>query len=111
MELVRLAFPRRMYTQSPLDYAAEVIADLKHHARTIRGVRILRQPPFCGTSPASASGCGSRSDQRLQRHRFDRRTDAVGPHLCGGLPGFGRQHLGHHGAADAALAGPHAATG
>ena len=46
MELVRLAFPRRMYTQSHFDYAAEVIADLKHHARTIRGVRIARQPPF-----------------------------------------------------------------
>ena len=29
MELVRLAFPRRMYTQSHFDYAAEVIAEVK----------------------------------------------------------------------------------
>jgi tryptophanase len=44
MELVRLAFPRRMYTQSHFDYAAEVIADTKAHAAAIRGVRIVRQP-------------------------------------------------------------------
>jgi tryptophanase len=46
MELVRLAFPRRMYTQSHFDYAAEVIADAKAHAASIRGVRIVRQPKF-----------------------------------------------------------------
>ncbi len=46
MELVRLAFPRRMYTQSHFDYAAEAIADLKVHAGSIRGVRIVRQPKF-----------------------------------------------------------------
>jgi tryptophanase len=46
MELVRLAFPRRMYTQSHFDYAAEVIADVKKHAAAIRGVRIVKQPKF-----------------------------------------------------------------
>ena len=46
MELVRLAFPRRMYTQSHFDYAAEVIAELKLKAASIRGVRIVKQPPF-----------------------------------------------------------------
>ncbi|HSQ73094.1 MAG TPA: tryptophanase, partial [Rubrivivax sp.] len=46
MELVRLAFPRRMYTQSHFDYAAEVIAELRHKATSIRGVRITKQPPF-----------------------------------------------------------------
>jgi len=46
MELVRLAFPRRMYTQSHFDYAAEVIADTKTHAADIRGVRIVRQPKY-----------------------------------------------------------------
>jgi tryptophanase len=44
MELVRLAFPRRTYTQSHFDYAAEVIADVKEKASSIRGVRILKQP-------------------------------------------------------------------
>jgi tryptophanase len=46
MELVRLAFPRRMYTQSHFDYAAEVIAEVKHNAGSIRGVRIVKQPRF-----------------------------------------------------------------
>ncbi len=46
MELVRLAFPRRMYTQSHFDYAAEVIAEVKEKAAGIRGVRITRQPRF-----------------------------------------------------------------
>jgi tryptophanase len=43
MELVRLAFPRRVYTQSHFDYAAEVIAEVRAKAPEVRGVRIERQ--------------------------------------------------------------------
>ena len=43
MELVRLAFPRRMYTQSHLDFAAETLAKVKADAEKIRGVRITKQ--------------------------------------------------------------------
>ena len=46
MELVRLAFPRRMYTQSHFDYAAEVIDEVKQKAASIRGVRITKQPQY-----------------------------------------------------------------
>ena len=46
MELVRLAFPRRMYTQSHFDFAAEVIAEVKEKAASIRGVKITKQPQF-----------------------------------------------------------------
>jgi tryptophanase len=46
MELVRLAFPRRTYTQSHFDYAAEVIAEARQNAAGIRGVRIVKQPRF-----------------------------------------------------------------
>jgi tryptophanase len=46
MELLRLAFPRRMYTQSHFDYAAEVIAEVKEKAASIRGVRITKQPKY-----------------------------------------------------------------
>jgi tryptophanase len=46
MELVRLAFPRRMYTQSHFDYAAEVIDEVKQKAAHIRGVRIVKQPQY-----------------------------------------------------------------
>jgi len=46
MELVRLAFPRRVYTQSHFDYAAEVVCELKARAGSVRGVRIERQSPW-----------------------------------------------------------------
>jgi len=46
MELVRLAFPRRVYTQSHFDYAAEVVCELKARAASVRGVRIQRQAPW-----------------------------------------------------------------
>jgi tryptophanase len=46
LELVRLAFPRRVYTQSHFDWAAEVIVELKARAREVRGVRFVRQAPF-----------------------------------------------------------------
>jgi tryptophanase len=43
LELVRLAFPRRVYTQSHFDYAAEVIKETKARAAEVRGVRIVKQ--------------------------------------------------------------------
>jgi tryptophanase len=41
---VRLAFPRRVYTQSHMDYVAEVLLYLNSIKHTIRGVRIVEQP-------------------------------------------------------------------
>jgi tryptophanase len=46
LDLVRLAFPRRVYTQSHFDYAAEVICELKAKAATVRGVRIVTQGKY-----------------------------------------------------------------
>ncbi|MEO8478652.1 MAG: tryptophanase [Gemmatimonadota bacterium] len=45
MELVRLAFPRRVYTQSHVDYLAEAIAYVHERRETIPGMRIVKQPP------------------------------------------------------------------
>ena len=45
-ELVRLALPRRMYTQSHVDYVGEVIASVAQRADAIRGYRIVRQPAW-----------------------------------------------------------------
>jgi tryptophanase len=45
MELVRLAFPRRVYTQSHVDYLAEVLLYVYERRDTIRGMRIVEQPP------------------------------------------------------------------
>ncbi len=43
-ELVRLALPRRTYTQSHIDYVGEVIAAVAARAETLRGYRIVEQP-------------------------------------------------------------------
>jgi tryptophanase len=43
-ELVRLALPRRVYTQSHVDYVGEVIAAVAQRASTLRGLRIVEQP-------------------------------------------------------------------
>ncbi len=45
MELVRLAFPRRVYTQSHVDYLAEVLVYVGERRGRIRGLKITRQPP------------------------------------------------------------------
>ena len=44
MELVRMAFPRRVYTQSHVDYLAEVILYVNSLKEHIRGVRIVDAP-------------------------------------------------------------------
>jgi len=44
MELVRMAFPRRVYTQSHVDYLAEVILYVNSIKDGIRGVRIVDAP-------------------------------------------------------------------
>ncbi len=46
MELVRLAFPRRVYTQSHVDYLAEAIEYVHERRSGIRGMRIVSEPPM-----------------------------------------------------------------
>lgn len=46
MELVRLAIPRRTYTQSHIDYVAEVVIDVASRAESIAGYRIVEQAPW-----------------------------------------------------------------
>ena len=43
-ELVRLAFPRRVYTQSHIDYVVEVLCYINTIKNDIKGVRITKQP-------------------------------------------------------------------
>jgi len=42
-ELVRLAIPRRTYTQSHIDYVAEVVLAVAARAKAIKGMRIIEQ--------------------------------------------------------------------
>ena len=44
MELVRLAFPRRVYTQSHVDYLAEVLLHVNGLKSRIRGVKLVEAP-------------------------------------------------------------------
>jgi tryptophanase len=46
MELVRLAIPRRVYTQSHVDYVIEVIEEVYQRREALRGLRIVHQAPF-----------------------------------------------------------------
>ncbi|HUU62080.1 MAG TPA: tryptophanase [Acidimicrobiia bacterium] len=46
MELVRLAVPRRTYTQSHIDYVAEVILAVAARAGDIGGYRIVEEAPW-----------------------------------------------------------------
>jgi tyrosine phenol-lyase len=45
-ELVRLAIPRRVYTQSHVDYVVEVILEVYRRREQLRGYRITWQTPF-----------------------------------------------------------------
>jgi tyrosine phenol-lyase len=45
MELVRLAIPRRVYTQSHIDYVIEVVLECFEHRNEFRGYRIVEEPP------------------------------------------------------------------
>lgn len=46
MELVRLAIPRRVYTQSHIDYVAEVVLDVFARRNQLKGYRIVEEAPL-----------------------------------------------------------------
>ncbi|MFM7645800.1 MAG: tryptophanase [Sphingomonadales bacterium] len=46
LELVRLAIPRRVYTQSHIDYVAEVIIEVYEKKNEIKGLRITEEAPL-----------------------------------------------------------------
>lgn len=46
MELVRLAIPRRVYTQSHIEYVAETFEEVMRTREQVRGYRIIKEPKF-----------------------------------------------------------------
>jgi len=46
MELVRLAFPRRVYTQSHFDYILEGFENIVANKNNLRGLQMTYEPPF-----------------------------------------------------------------
>ncbi len=45
MDLVRLAIPRRTYTQSHIDYVLEVVERVARRAGSLKGLKIVKEPP------------------------------------------------------------------
>jgi tryptophanase len=43
MELVRLAIPRRVYTQSHIDYVIEVVVETFEHRQSLKGYKIIEE--------------------------------------------------------------------
>jgi tryptophanase len=46
LELVRLAIPRRVYTQTHMDYVAEIAAKIARHKDNLRGFKFTYSPEF-----------------------------------------------------------------
>ncbi len=46
MELVRLAIPRRVYTQSHIDYVAEVLIETYNNRKNLKGCKIVYEAPM-----------------------------------------------------------------
>jgi tryptophanase len=46
MDMVRLAIPRRTYTQSHIDYVIEVVLEVWKNRAQIRGLKLTYEPPF-----------------------------------------------------------------
>ena len=46
LELVRLAIPRRMYTQSHFDYVVDILKEINGKKSTLRGYKINYQAPL-----------------------------------------------------------------
>jgi tryptophanase len=64
LDLVRLAIPRRTYTQSHIDYTIEVCEAVAKRAADLRGMRIVDEPPslrhFTATFEPLQRGSGER---------------------------------------------------
>ena len=45
LEMVRLAIPRRVYTQSHIDYVVECIGEVYQKREMLNGMRIIYEPP------------------------------------------------------------------
>ncbi|HKM89715.1 MAG TPA: tryptophanase [Candidatus Acidoferrales bacterium] len=57
MDLVRLAIPRRVYTQSHIEYVVEVILDVWRKRRQLRGYEIVYQAKFLRHFTARLKPC------------------------------------------------------
>ena len=69
MELVRLAIPRRVYTQSHIDYVIEVILECFDRRDLLRGFRITHEAPALRHFTAQFQRIGSKKKRPLDSGR------------------------------------------
>jgi tyrosine phenol-lyase len=69
MDLVRLAIPHRVYTQSHIDYVVEAILKVHERRASIGGYRIISQPKFLRhfTAQFEPLECQPKSEEQLWR--------------------------------------------
>ena len=79
MDLVRLAIPRRTYTQSHVDYVIEVVRWVAERATSLRGLRIVDQPPALRHFTARF--------ERIEGPRAGRRQAVAGSWFEAGMAG------------------------
>ena len=70
LDLVRLAIPRRVYTQSHVDYVIEVILEVWNRREQIRGMRLTYEAPFlrhftARLEPVSATGAEKHAAEKV----------------------------------------------
>jgi tryptophanase len=46
MELLRLTIPRRVYTQSHIDYVVEILDNINNNKDKLVGLKIIKEPPY-----------------------------------------------------------------
>jgi len=69
MDLVRLAIPRRVYTQSHVDYVIEVILEVWKRRGEIRGLELAYQAPFLRHFTAKFERkLGKKATERKETH-------------------------------------------
>jgi tyrosine phenol-lyase len=66
MDLVRLAIPRRVYTQSHVDYVVEVILEVWNKRDLIRGLKLTYEAPFLRHFTAKLEPCDSGGERSSQ---------------------------------------------
>lgn len=57
LELVRMTFPRRTYTQSHVDYLAEIITKVYHNREQLRGYQLTKQVAILRAFTAELEPC------------------------------------------------------
>jgi tyrosine phenol-lyase len=83
MDLVRLAIPHRVYTQSHIDYVVEAILQVYERRVTIGGYRIISQPKFLRhfTAQFEPLECQLKSEELLWKTNTVTRPRSPGPEV------------------------------